>query len=292
MPRSNTLLMTDGKDSSSATAGSSTGSYLIPRTLFGELAMAARKNLILRGLAKRVIGPSSIPGSSIDIPMQTPESMVVHRVTEGAAVPLDAEQYSSYNLKPAKYGVRIMISQEMMEDSMFDVMGMNVETAGYEMADNEESLIVSTLDTGSGISDSTRIANSNATLPISDITAAIQGIEEENYTPTDMIVGVEVANDLRNIDTFVEADKTGGAMDPTKRLIGKIFGMNVWVSNNVTSKNAYLIDRREAFVIAEKRPLTIERYKDVGHDTNYAVATQRVAARYHRSAAIARIVTI
>lgn len=291
MPQSSTWLSTDGKDFTSATAGSSTGSYLIPKTLFGTLAMAVRKNLVLRGLAAQVFGPSSIPGSAISIPLQNRDTMEVHRVTEGAAVPLDIETYSSFDLKPAKYGVRIMITREMQEDSLFDVMSMNVSTAGYELADNEEALIVATLDTGSGQSDSTRIANSNATLPISDITAAMQGIEEENYTPTDMIVGTEVANDLRNIDTFNEADKTGGPSAVNQRLIGTIFGMRVIVSNNVAAKNAYLIDRRYAFVIAEKRPVTIERWFDITRDTGYAVATQRFATRYLRSGAIARIVT-
>ncbi len=117
-----TLLTTDSKSSTSATAGSSTGSYLIPRTLFGELQMAVRKRLVLRALAAKVIGPGSIPGSSIDIPLQTRDTMVVQRVTEGAVIPLDAESYSGFNLKPYKYGVRIMITREMQEDSMFDVM--------------------------------------------------------------------------------------------------------------------------------------------------------------------------
>ena len=285
-----TLLTTDSKSSTSATAGSSTGSYLIPRTLFGELQMAVRKRLVLRALAAKVIGPGSIPGSSIDIPLQTRDTMVVQRVTEGAVIPLDAESYSGFNLKPYKYGVRIMITREMQEDSMFDVMALNVQTAGYELADNEEALIMTTLDTATGQTDSTRVANSNATLPISDITAAMQGVEEENYTCTHMIVGVAIANDLRNIDTFVEADKAG-ISDPSKRLIGTIFGMKVIVSNNVASINAYIIDRNYAFLIAEKRAVTIQRYFDAARDTDFAVATQRFVTRYLRSGAVARIVT-
>lgn len=290
MPQSPTLLTTDSKDVSSATAGSSSGSHTIPRTLFAQLEGAVRKNLILRGLAARIIGPGSVPGSSIDIPMQQHNTMEVHRVTEGGSIPLDAESYTSFNVKPAKYGVRVMITREMQEDSLFDVMALNMETAGYELADNEESLVVATLDTGSGQTDSTRIANSNATLPISDITAAMRGLEEENHTATDMIIGVEVANDIRNIDTFVEADKAR-VTDPSQRLIGRIFGMNVFVSNNVAAVNAYIIDRTKAFIIVEKRPVTLENYRDFSRDTDFIVATHRVAARYLRSGAIARIVT-
>ena len=290
MPTSPTTLMTDGKNSTSSTAGSSTGSYLIPRTLFNELIMANRKNLVLRALASRIIGPASIPGSSIDISLQKPESMNVYTITEGASIPLDTESYSGFNLKPIKYGVRVKITKEMVEDSLFDVMGMNAETAGYELADNEESLIISTLDTGSGQTGGTQVANSNATLPISDITAAMQGIEEENYTPTHMIVGVEVAGDLRNLDTFTEADKAG-INDPSQRLIGKIFGMKVIVSNNVSAKYAYCIDYKYAFLGAEKRPVTIERFYDWNNDSFSVIATQRIAYRYLRPGAIARIVT-
>jgi len=286
----NTLLTTDGANSTSTTAGSSTGSYLIPRTLFATLIKAVRKNLVFRPLAALLIGPGSIPGSSVDVPLQSRDTMIAQRVAEGAEIPLDVEEYSGFNLKPIKYGMRIGITKEMMEDSLFDVMSMNVETAGYEIADNEEALIVATLDTGSGQTDSTRVANSNATLPVSDITAAMQGIEEENYNATHMIVGVEVANDLRNIDTFTEADKAG-INDPSKKLIGTIFGMKVLVSNNITAVNAYVIDSNHAFLIAEKRPVTIERYFDAARDSSYAAVTHRFVTRYLRSGAIARIVT-
>jgi HK97 family phage major capsid protein len=283
--------MTDSKDSTSSTAGSSTGSYLIPRTLYSELITAVRKKLVFRALASKVIGPASIPGSSIDITLQSNDTMEVHRITEGAVIPLDAESYTGFNLKPIKYGIRIMISKEQIEDSQWDVMGMNVETAGYEIADNEEALIITTLDTATGQSDSTRVANSNSTLPITDITEAYAGIVEENYTPTHMLIGTECMQDIMNIDTFVEADKAG-INDPSKRLIGTIYGMKVIVSNNVSAKYAYLIDAAHAFLIAEKRPVTIEKYFDASRDTNFAVATHRFVTRYKRSAAVARIVTL
>lgn len=291
MPTSNTLLTTDSKDSTSSTAGSSTGSRLIPRTLYGTLIRAVRKQLVLRSLVARMLGPSDIPGSSVDIPMQQPETMVVKRVTEGAVIPLDAEEYSGFNLKPYKYGVRVMITREMEEDSLFGVMDMNIETAGYEIADNEEALIVAQLDAAATASSNT-VANSNATLPISDITASMQQLEEQNFRPSHMIVGVEVANDLRNIDSFNEADKTGGPSAANgQRLIGSIFGMKVIVSNNVSAKLAYIIDSNHALIGAEKRPVTIEKYFDAARDTDFAVVTQRVAYRYLRSEATSEITT-
>jgi len=285
----NTLLTSDGKSSTSATAGSSTGSYLIPRTLFNVLVMAVRNNQVFRALAAKVIGPSSIPGSSIDIPLQTKSSMVINRISEGGEAPLDVEQYSGFNIKPYKYGVRIGVTDEMMEDSLFDIISMNLETAAYEIAQNEEALIISTLDTASGQTDSTQVTG-GATISVSNITDGMKGVEEESYTCTHMIVGTEVAADLRNIDTFVEADKAG-ISDPSKRLIGKIFEMKVIVSNNVAAKYAYIVDRSHAFIIVDKRPVRVERYKDTGRGVEYAVVTQRFGTRYLRSGAVARITT-
>jgi len=283
------LLATDSKDAFSATAGSSGGSYLIPRTLYSELIKDVKKNLILRALAAKVIGPGSIKGSSIVLTLQTKDSMQSARVSEGGEVPLDVESYSSFTLTPYKYGIRIMITKEMIEDSMWDVMAMNVSTAAFELADNEESLIIAELDTGSGETGGTRVANSNATLPFTDVTAAMQGLEEEYHTATDMICGIEVVNDLRNLDELNSKDYGDNAI--SKKLVGRLWGMNILVSNNVSAKYAYVIDRDHAFIIAEKRPVTIERYFDAARDTNFAVVTQRVAFRYLRPGAIARIVT-
>lgn len=292
MPQSNTILTTDNKDRTSATPGSSTGSYLIPKQLYGQLLMAVRKNMVFRALAAKVIGPKSIPGSSLDFTEQEPESMGVYRVGAGAEVGLDAEKYSGFNMKPIKYGIRIKIPKEFIEDSQWDVMSLNIDTAGYELADNEEALIISTLNTGSGQSSAggTQIANSNATLPPSDITECMEGLWAENYTPTDFIVGTEVARDIMNTDIFTEAGKSG-VNDPSKGLIAIIFKMKVWVSNNVSAKYAYILDRRFAFLGAEKRPVTIEKYFDAARDSSFAVATQRIVWRYWRPGAIGRIVT-
>ena len=67
--------------------------------------------------------------------------------------------------------------------------------------------------------------------------------------------------------------------------------MNVIVSNNVTATLAYVIDRSQAFVIAEKRPVTIERYSDVARDTGFMAVTQRIAISYLRAAATSEITT-
>ena len=42
-----------------------------------------------------------------------------------------------------------------------------------------------------------------------------------------MFVGMEVLNDLRNIDTFVEANKIGNTEMLKRGFLGTIYGLNV-----------------------------------------------------------------
>lgn len=284
-----TILTTDGKDFASSTAGSATSSYTIPRNLFSELIRAVRRDLVLSALAMRRIGPTGIKGSVWTAALQTPDSMSLNRVEQGAEVPLSAEKYSQLTSTPIKYGVRIFITEEMREDGNWDLAAMNSETAGYEFAKNEESLIVAQWDAASTAA-SHNVANSNATLPVTDITEAIQNLRTDNYNPTDFVVGAELESDIYNIDTFTEADKSGGN-NPTNRLIGRIAGMNVIVSNSVSALLGYVIDRRHAFIILEKRAITMKNFFNAARDSSEVVVTQRISAKYVRADAVSEITT-
>mgnify|MGYP001557945183 CR=1 FL=1 len=283
------LLTTDSTDFTSV--GSSQGSQLVPRTLLAEVMNAARKKLMLRGLAARVFGPSSIPGRTLVLPLQTQASdlMFVDRVAEAGEFPLTQASFTNVTLTPVKYGARIGVSKELEEDALTDVASYHAELAGYEFADNEESLIVSQFDSASTAAGN-NVANSNASLGVSDILAARKLLRDNNFMPTHIIMGTECESDVMSTDTFQEADKSG-VNDPSKGIIGKMFGMTVLVSNNISAKLAYVIDAAHAFVIAEKRPLTIENYKDYSRDVNYVVASQRFATSYLRSQAVSEITT-
>jgi len=271
--------------------------HLLPSTLYGTLIAAVRKNLIATNLLAYRFGPSSIKGSSIDVVTEDRDSAAVHTISEGQEVPIDLMETSTFNMKPVKYGYRPLITKEMQEDGQWDMIQKNIELAGYKMADKLDSLILAEIETAAALTTddngATRSANTvsgSTALTIKNITDAMALLEADNYLPTDLIIHPNVANDIRNIDTFVEADKSG-VMNPTKRLIGTIFGMRVWVSNNVTSNYAYVIDKNHALALAEKRPITIERYDDVTRDLSGVVITARWKARYLRPDANAYITT-
>ncbi|KKK52219.1 hypothetical protein LCGC14_3107120, partial [marine sediment metagenome] len=172
------------------------GQLLIPRKIHDTLIEEVDKNLIPRSEAAIFFGTGDIPGSSIDVDKVTPNTMDVRVVGEGAQIPIDKVLYTSQNLKPLKYGVSIRITKEMMEDAKWNLLAHNVKYAGKRMAENETNLIIT-----HGLDAATNTVTGGAAITIANIARAMQYLDDEDYTPTTLFVGMEVLNDLRNIDT-------------------------------------------------------------------------------------------
>ena len=268
------------------------GQLLIPRKIHDALIEEVDKNLIPRTEAALYFGPGDIPGSSIDVDKVTPNTMDVRVVGEGAQIPIDKVLYTSQNLKPLKYGVSIRITKEMMEDAKWNLLAHNVKYAGKRMAENETNLIIT-----HGLDAATNTVTGGAAITIANIARAMQYLDDEDYTPTTLFVGMEVLNDLRNIDTFVEANKVGNTDMLQRGFLGTIFGLNVLkFSTNAApsttySKYAYVTDREHAYMIAEKRPVTVENFELPVYEMSAANITCRIVVDDLRPKAICKITT-
>ena len=267
------------------------GSLLIPKKIHDTLIAEADKALIPRQLAALYFGPAQIPGSSIDVDTETPDKMDVRLIAEGAEIILDQGEYASTNMKPIKYGVAIRITKEMQEDSKWPLLQRNIMIAGKRFAENETNLILTALQA------CTNSISGGAAITIANVTRGMQYLDDADYNPTDILVGNEVMNDLRNIDTFVEANKAGNTEMLTKGFLGNLYGMQVIkfstnaAPSSTYSKYAYVLDRANSYMIAEKRPITVENFNLPSFDMSGACVTQRIVVALLRDTAACRIST-
>lgn len=268
------------------------GTLLIPKLIMPALIAEVEKALIPRELASQVWGPGQIQGSSFSVDLETFDTMDVRQIGEGAEIPLDALDYSSVTFTPKKYGVAIRITREMTEDSQFPIIEGQIRAAGRRFAEKENELILTALD-GAG----TTVAG-GAAVTLSNFTEAIAGLENNSFMATDVIVGNEVIQDLRNIDTFVEANKAGNTDMMSRGFLGTIYGMNVVRFDDKASptpgtykKYAYVIDRSQAYGLAVKRDLTVENFDLPTYDMQGAAITWRFDVQLLRANAVAKITT-
>ena len=265
------------------------GSLLIVKKIFDTLIPEVDKALIPRSEAAIFAGPAEIPGSSLDVDLEVPNSMDVREIGEGSEIYLDNTEYSTFNIKPAKFGVTIRITNEMLEDGKWNLLERNVRLAGKRMAENENSLVIT-----DALDNAANTVTGGAAITIANITRAMQFLEDNDFEPTSFFVGMEVMNDIRNIDTFVEADKVGNTDMIQRGFQGVLFGMNVMkVSTNagMVTTSSYVTDREQAYIIAEKRPITMDNFDLNSFDMSAASVTQRIAVRQIRAEAIAKITT-
>ncbi len=268
------------------------GQLLIPRKIHDTLIEEVDKNLIPRSEAAMYFGPTEISGSSYDVDLVAPNEMDIRIVAEGAEIPIDQSAYESFNLKPVKWGVALRITKEMLEDSKWNLLSHNIKVAGKRFAEKETTLVIE-----DALDNASNTVSGGAAITIANITRAMQYLDDEDYTGTTMFVGMEVLNDLRNIDTFVEANKIGNNDMLARGFLGTIYGLNVIkfstnaAPSSTYSKYAYITDKMHAYVIAEKRPVTIENFDMPVYDMSAASITQRIKVRHLRANAIAKITT-
>lgn len=263
------------------------GTLLIPTKIHGVLIEEHEKNLIGRNRVGVMVGPEAIPGSTYDFNTAGLNVMNVYAVPEGSPFPQDESTFARVTLRPLKYGVRVQITQEMLEDSMFDLSAMHARLAAKKLAENEDTLILAQLDGAANV------VTGGAAITIANIASGILNLRNADFAPDTFAIGPEVLSDLQQIDTFVEADKMGNREMLQNGVVGRLYGMDVvmFSANIGTTTRAYIFDSRYALVGAEKRPVTTEVWRDYAIDTYNLVASQRIAYARLRDTAISRLTT-
>lgn len=269
------------------------GTLLIPKVILPTLQDEVQKTLLDRSLARWVLGPSQLAnvGGTFEVNQVTRNTGKIRVVGEGAEIPLDSQDYSTVTFTFKKYGVAVRITREMMEDAQFELFRSNIQALGRRFAENETKLVLSALDGAN------TTVTGGAAITIANITTAIFNLEDADFNPTDIIVGNEVLQDLRNIDTFAEADKRGGQAAAQTGEVGRIYGLTVHrFSSNAApatthARRAYVIDRAEAYGIAIKRDVTVEGFMLPSYDMEGAAITQRLDVQLLRSEAVGLITT-
>ncbi len=270
------------------------GTLLIPKLIYPTLIDEVDKFLLPRELSAIFQTPAQCAnqGESWTINLIEPNSMDIRLVSEGAEIPMDALEYETVTLEPRKWGVAIRITREMMEDSQFPLLDIHIRYAGKRFAEKETELIIDEL------AGCTNSVTGGAAITIADIAEAMNYLEQNDYRPTDFLVGDKILQGLRNIDTFVEADKAGNTDMMKTGFLGTIFGMGVVrFSRNATSAPAikclyaFVIDRAQAYVIAYKRDITIENFDLPTFDMQGAAITMRLDVELLRDYAVCEITT-
>jgi HK97 family phage major capsid protein len=207
-------------------------------------------------------------------------------VAEGAEIPVGTEDYDSVTLTPKKYGVRPLISREMVEDTEWDVIEYQLAEAGRAMADLETETIIAQMisDAGNSIA-----AGTGGTLAYSDVVNIIKECLIDSYTPDAIVIHPSELADLLKDSAIQKAMEWGGEAVAPSGQIARLLGMRVLVSTKVTSGTALVVDSKHAGVLFIRRDITAEDYEDPVKDLAGVAITSRWAYTTLRTEAIGKV---
>lgn len=202
-------------------------------------AIFSRDNAAILSLLVRrpdIEGIISTSGASVEIPHIT--SAAARKKTAGTPVTNDAatEDKSTINLDQHAYTSRI-IEKSAEVQSLANLM------TSYAAADGRSIAKTQDVDTTILISDASITQNVGVTSSsgvYGDITDAVlrsanQKLDEANAPEEDRLLVISPAqkNALLGIDKFVDASKIGDTDVIRRGLFGEIYGLRVYVSNNL-----------------------------------------------------------
>ncbi len=205
---------------------------------------------------------------------------------------LTKDGIGSVDVKVRKYGLKVSITDEMISDSQWDVIGLHLQAAGRALARlKEENMFREFSRHGHVVFDASMFAKGqdgyptgrgfdgelNGTLTADDMLDMAVSIMAAGFTPTDIIMH-PLCWSLFAKNAFLEASGKAafgqgvGGQDPREFNTSNALGLNVQFSPFVPFDQAnktfdfYLVDRNNVGVLLVKDDISTEQFDDPTRD--------------------------
>lgn len=276
---------------------------LFPKVISRTLKEAAEPQLLVTPLLSTVrLGK----GRSLEFPAVN--AIQAAEIPEGQEYPEQALAFAKQvEGKVSKKGVKLAFTEEVIADSLWDIVGMHVRAAGRAMARLKEQIALSrfkdaatvVFDNVSGSYDDTTglgfDGNANGTITWDDVVDMAAVLMAENHVPTDFILhplmwSIFLKDAIFHTGGSAAAVNTSwgyrpqsaeGALNTTAPM-----GLNVIVSPFVsfTAKSSgtaaksdlFLIDRNEVGTLLVKDDMSTDQFDDPSRD----IRSMKMKERY------------
>ncbi|RLD10978.1 MAG: phage major capsid protein [Chlamydiae bacterium] len=249
--------------------------YLVPEVIAERIYEAAFPHLVARQLLDLV----TFKGTTYTLQKGTKDSVKAFIINEGAEIPEQLERYTEETVKPEKYGVRVELTTEMIEDARVALFPRNVRLAGEAMAKLENTRIQNTI-----INSGTDYSGS-APITLVQILNMMTEINANDWDADTIVMHPYQMRELMKTDEWrSEAGRFQAnsrfVEDALRGQVMRLWGvLDILVSSEMTAGTIIIMDRKIAGIIAQNRAITAKRYDDVQRDATGYLATQRLKAK-------------
>lgn len=273
------------------------GAYLIQEEVYKTVIEGAEPAKCFRNVLPVInIGTSSIRVVVGESGTYAPE------VPEGGAIPIETQEYTKIDIPVLKYGCRPLVTNELIEDGLWDIVEMEIRKTGFRLENRlNREVLKRLLHNSNGFTTTDTDPDAAAAFTVADLADSRVAVTKENFMPDTMILAPIFEGFLFKDSNLVYANRAGTDV-PLKngQLISTILGLKPFVCSATTGESAVSATAPEwgtatdaaghfsgivfdsnappAF-IAMRRDIQVEQYDDPIHDLIGISSTMRFGIR-------------
>jgi len=202
------------------------------------------------------------------------------KVSEGGAIPIDTQTYTKQDITIDKYGTRPLITNELIEDGLFDVVDLELRKAGARMENKLNRVILYQILQGTYAIATNTLNPAGPHIAISDYARAIALVKDDNFIPDIMVTHPIAEGYLLQDSNLAYASYANGTEALRGGSIGsRILGLKpytctatdaadpTWDDTTAASDvTSFICSKNDLGVLCMRRDLTVEQYDDPIHD--------------------------
>ena len=201
-------------------------------------------------------------------------------IPEGGKIEIDTQNFSKKDITIKKVGTRPLISNELIEDSNFDIVEIELKKAGARLENKlNRDAILEMLQNANG-STPADVDPAGTHLAVSDIAKAIGEVKAQGYLPTVLLTHPTAEGYLLTDSNLAYVAYAGTNTPLTEGKVPKLMGLTPYTLGVTTGDDTYhwdatdgtghyyamVVDPANYAMIAMRRDITVEEYDDPIHD--------------------------
>ena len=213
------------------------------------------------------------------------------KVAEGAAINIDIQTYTKQDITIDKWGVRPLITNELIEDSLFDVVELELKKAGAKMENALNRECLNKILNGANKITTNTLNPAGPHIAVSDVALGISKVKKQNYLADTLVTHPTAEGYLLSDSNLAYVAYAGTNTSLTEGKIPKVMGLTPYTCTATDSSSptwddttagsdvtAIVLSKNDLGVICMKRDITIEQYDDPIHDLVGLSVTMRFGA--------------
>ena len=240
-----------------------------------EALMILRKNAVMAGLVHRDYSKEFVAGVGDTITIRKPATFVVKDFVESTGITVQDATEDKQTVKMDKfYDVSFAVTSKDLTMSISDFSAQLLVPAMMAFRDKIDAEIIKVAEGATHV-----VTHAEGLIAPADVISA-RKLLNDGATPLSMrslVVGTQAEADLLSSELFVSADKVGDTEGLKEASLGRKFGFDTYVDQNVGKKSLAFHKNALAFVT---RPLALPQGNKESAIVNYDGFGLRVVKDY------------